>query len=83
MHELRPLFELGPLVVGRLDGDSDVDALLHRHATSFPYAWNTALASAAATERERAFQGVFRDPRGSAGFIYLAGDLVADGVAEL
>src|SRR5215218_10199597 len=84
VHELRPLLELGELVVGGLQLDGHVDRLLDRHPPALADARHVVLAPAtavvAATEtRDQAARGLLRDAAGAAGLI----DLAADGVLDL
>jgi hypothetical protein len=52
VHEVRPVLELGPLVVGSLDRHRDVDGLLNRHAPALADAGRAALGAAAAVSAE-------------------------------
>src|SRR5436309_1952641 len=79
MHELRPLLELRPLVVDRLEWKRDLDALLHRHTTALARPRCPILAIAApAAERQRAFGRFLQHPARPARFVDLVLDLLLD-----
>ena len=82
VHELRPVLELGPLVVGGLDRHGHVDRLLHRHPTTLAHARHAALAAtavAAAEPRDQAARRVLDEPARAARLV----DLLADDILEL
>src|ERR671915_97692 len=80
VHKLRPVLELGPLVVRRLDRHGHVHGLLHRHPPAFSNSWHTALSAAAVTAaRQQAARGVLHQAAGAAGLI----DFLADAFLQL
>src|SRR5918992_1058594 len=69
VHELRPVLELGPLVVGRLDRHGHVHGLLHRHppasstfsltpSFSFPPTWSPIFLAALVVAFRATFPGL-------------------------
>src|SRR3954453_1960391 len=89
VHELRPLLELGPGVVGILHGDRDVDRLLDRHTATLGHARDAlllrlvlALVGVSAEARDHALAGLFGHSSDAAGLIDLLVDRVLDGPGD-
>ena len=80
MHELGPILELRPLVVGGLERHRHVDRLLHRHPPALSDSWHAALSAAVASgPGQQTASGLLDQPAGAAGFV----DLVRDRVLEV
>ena len=82
VHELRPLFELRPLLVDGAERDTDVDVLLDRHPPALADTGLPRLAALAAA-REHALAGLLRHARGATGLVDLVADRVLDLAADL
>ncbi|MEJ7714378.1 MAG: hypothetical protein WKF40_01215 [Thermoleophilaceae bacterium] len=78
-HEVRPVLELGPLVVGRLQRHRHVHGLLDGHAPVLAYTGHAATSTATATATEGAAHGLLGDAAEATGFL----DLAVDAVLEL
>src|SRR4051794_6532902 len=77
VHELRPLLELGPLVVDGLEGNADVDVLLHRHTPAFADSFGALrLAAASAAAGQDSLACLLGEATGAAGLL----DRVANGL---
>jgi hypothetical protein len=85
MHELGPVFELGPLVVSRLQRHGHIHRLLHRHPPAFSDSWHATLSAAAvaADARKQAAGGLLDQATGSAGLVDLARDGFLEVLADL
>src|SRR4051794_13436851 len=84
VHELRPLLELGPLVVDGLEGNADVDVLLDRHAPALADSFDALrLAAAASAAGQDPLACLLGEATGAAGLLHRVANGLLHASADL